>query len=84
MLPIYDNYTIIKQTEPNPVPLKIEYGSNLFDEDKNSYGKVFDAIVTSNSNLVAYYAIPPEYLAEDDDEEKYYSIIWNMFDGMVR
>jgi len=83
-LPIYDNYSIVKLTEPNPVPLKIEYGSNLFDDEKNNYGKVFDAIVTSNSNLVAYYAIPPEYLAEDDDENKYYSVIWNMFDGMVR
>lgn len=81
---IYDNYAIVKQTEPNPVPLKIEYGANLFDDDKKNYGKVFDAIVTSNSNLVAYYAIPPEYLAEEDDEEKYYSVVWNMFDGMVR
>lgn len=83
-LPIYDNYAFVKQTEPNPVPLKIEYGANLFDEDKTNYGKVFDAIVTSNSNLVAYYAIPPEYLAEDEDVEKYYSLIWNMFDGMVK
>ncbi|HOW29493.1 MAG TPA: hypothetical protein PK685_02365 [archaeon] len=83
-LPIYDNYAIVKLTEPNPVPLKIEYGSNLFDENKTSYGDVFDAIVTSNSNLVAYYAIPPEYLAEDNDDEKYYSVVWNMFDGMVR
>ena len=85
-LPIYDNYSIVKLTEPNPVPLKIEYGSNLFAEDDKTknYGDVFDAIVTSNSNLVAYYAIPPEYLAEEDDEEKYYSVIWNMFDGMVK
>jgi len=83
-LPIYDNYSIVTLTEPNPAPLMIEYGSNLFDEDKKSYGDVFYAIVVSNSNLVAYYAIPPEYLAEDEDKEKYYSIIENMFDGMVR
>jgi len=85
-LQIYDDYSIVKKTEPNPTPLMIEYGANLFDEtDKTkNYGKVFEGIVTSNSNLIAYYAIPPEYLAEDDDEEKYYSFVWNMFDGMVR
>ncbi len=82
-LPIYDNYSIVKLTEPNPVPLKIDYGSSLFDKKKYNYGDIFDAIVTSNSNRVAYYAIPPEYLAEPSDKEKYFSVIYNMFDGMV-
>jgi regulator of extracellular matrix RemA (YlzA/DUF370 family) len=83
-LSIYDNYAIINLVEPNPVPLKIDFGANLRDQNNTSYGDIFDAIVTSNSNRVAYYAIPPEYLAEErDGENKYLSIIYNMFDGMV-
>jgi hypothetical protein len=83
-LPIYDNYAIINLVEPNPVPLKIDFGASLHDQNNHSYGDIFDAIVTSNSNRVAYYAIPPEYLAEErDGENKYLSIIYNMFDGMV-
>lgn len=82
-LQIYDNYSIITQLEPNPVPLKIDFGANLRDANNTVYGDIFDAIVTSNSNRVAYYAIPPEYLAEETDKEKYFSIIYNMFDGMV-
>ncbi|HOZ35476.1 MAG TPA: hypothetical protein PLK55_00635 [archaeon] len=83
-LPISDNYSIVTLIEPNPVPLKIDFGANLRDTNNNGYGDIFDAIVTSNSNRVAYYAIPPEYLAEDKDgENKYFSIIYNMFEGMV-
>ncbi|HNW05746.1 MAG TPA: hypothetical protein PK655_00465 [archaeon] len=83
-LPIYDNYSIVTLIEPNPVPLKIDFGSNLRDTKNRAYGDIFDAIVTSNSNRVAYYAIPPEYLAEErDGDNKYYSIVYNMFEGMV-
>ncbi|MFA5746366.1 MAG: hypothetical protein WCX82_03325 [archaeon] len=82
-LQIYDNYSIVKLTEPNPVPLKVDYGSSLFNDKGKNFGDIFDVIVTSNSNLVAYYAIPPEYVAEPTDKDKYYSIVWNMFDGMV-
>jgi len=82
-LPIYDNYAIVKPTETNPTPLKIDFGAGLFDKKQKNYGTIFDAIITSNSNRVAYYAIPPEYLAEPADKDKYYSIIYNMFDGMV-
>lgn len=82
-LPIYDNYAIVTLLEPNPVPLKIDFGANLRDANNTGYGDIFEAIVTSNSNRVAYYAIPPEYLAEEKDKDKYYSIIYNMFDGMV-
>ena len=28
-LPIYDNYSIVTLIEPNPVPLKIDFGSIL-------------------------------------------------------
>lgn len=82
-LPIYDNYAIVTLLEPNPVPLKIDFGANLRDANNTGYGDIFEAIVTSNSNRVAYYAIPPEYLAEEKDKDKYYSVIYNMFDGMV-
>jgi len=83
-LQIYDNYSIVKTIDSrSPVPLKIDYSTNLFDNNQKSYGSVFPAIVTTNSNRVAYYAIPPEYLVEEDDKQKFISIISNMFDGMV-
>ena len=84
-LPIRDNFAIVEVIGNNAVPLKIDYGSKLFKDTNTSVGggDVFPAIVTSNSNKVAYYAIPPEYLSEDEDEDKYFSIIENMIDGMI-
>ena len=79
---IYDDYTIVKLIEPNPTPLKVDFGSNLIDNDSKNYGDIFPLIVTSHSNKVAYYAIPPEMLAEEDDAEKYYLIIENLVSGM--
>lgn len=83
-LQIYDNYSIVRIIDQkSPVPLKIDYSTNLFDDNQNNYGSVFPGIVTTNSNRVAYYALPPEYLVEENDKEKYISVISNMFDGMV-
>jgi hypothetical protein len=79
---IYDDYSIVKLIEPNPTPLKVDFGSNLIDNDGKNYGDIFPLIVTSHSNKVVYYAIPPEMLAEEEDEEKYYLIIENMVSGM--
>jgi hypothetical protein len=83
-LEIYDDYALVKVIESNPTPLKVDYGSNIIDNKTHKdYGNIFPLIVTSNSNRVAYYAIPPEYLCEDDDENKYLLIIENLIKGML-
>jgi hypothetical protein len=79
---VYDDYAIVKLIEPNDTPLKIDFGSGLIDDNSKNYGDVFPAIITSNSNRVAYYAIPPEYL--NKREERYQLIIENLVHGMLR
>jgi hypothetical protein len=83
-LPIYDNYCIVKLTASNPTPLKVDYGSNLINNDGKDFGSTFPMIITSNSNRVTYYAIPPELLNEETDDDKYLLIIENLIDGMFR
>jgi hypothetical protein len=85
-LEVKDNFAIVYLSKPMTTPLKLDYGSKLYDSNKVAQGSqdVFPLIVLSNSNKVAYYAMPPEYLIEDDDENKYYSIVENMLYGMLR
>ena len=61
--------------------------SNLFNSDHtNNYGSSFPIIVQSGlTGKIAYYAKPPEqYSAKINGEEQiYYSIIENMYYGML-
>ena len=81
-----DDFVIVKETQSQITPLKLDYGSNIYNDANKSYGdtEVFPLIVLSNSNRVAYYAMPPEYLVEDDDKEKFTSIVENIIDGMLK
>jgi hypothetical protein len=85
-LEIKDDFAIVETLRPMTIPLKLDYGSRLFEDDKIYYGSegVFPIIILSNSNRVAYYAIPPEYFVEEDDKAKYLSIIENMLYGLLR
>lgn len=85
-LEVKDNFSIVEVQKPMTIPLKIDYGSKMYIDKEHSIGdqNIFPVIVLSNSNRVAYYALPPEYLIEDDDPAKYYSIIENMLYGMLR
>ncbi len=85
-LEVRDDFAIIETLRPITTPLKLDYGSRLFSDQETSYGSdgVFPLIVLSNSNRVAYYALPPEYLIENDDEAKYYSIVENMLYGLLK
>lgn len=82
-LPIRDDFAIVTQITPNITPLKIDFGSKLVS-DKGTFEEVLPLIVISNANRVAYYALPPEYLAESDDKVKYTSIVENMINGMLK
>ena len=85
-LNVKDNFSIVKELSSNITPLKLDYGSKLFKNSTTavSDSSVFPLIVVSNSNRVAYYAMPPEYLVEPTDKKKYYSIIEDMIDGMLK
>jgi hypothetical protein len=85
-LNIKDNFSIVKGLSSHITPLKLDYGSILLKKDKTaiSNSMVFPLIIISNSNRLAYYAIPPEYLIESTDEKKYYSVIENMVDSMLK
>lgn len=87
-LPTKDDFAIVELLRPVVTPLKLDFGSNLYNNiDKDvSFGQngVFPLIVVSNSNRVVYYALPPEYLIEEDDETGYFSIIENIISGMLK
>ncbi|MEK6973111.1 MAG: hypothetical protein AABW72_03670 [archaeon] len=91
-----NNFSLVSIIGKNPstVVLSAEMGSNIFDESQNNYGNILPLIVlTSKSSIlnmnigenVAYYALPPEYYAYNllDDKHKYYSLIENLYYGML-
>ncbi len=82
-LMVYEDYSIVRLTEPNPTPLKVDFGSSMIDNNAKNHGQIFPVIITSNSNRVAYYAIPPEYLNLREGE-RYQLIIENLIEGMLR
>ncbi len=52
---------------------------------QTDYEKIIPIIVTSGyGERIAYYAIPPEQFVSPDQKEKYYSIIENLYLGMLK
>ncbi|MFH0954807.1 MAG: hypothetical protein V1777_01775 [Candidatus Micrarchaeota archaeon] len=65
--------------------LSLNWQSELIGNDRVGYGKIFPVIVTSGyGERVAYYAVPPEQFVEDYQPEKYYSLVENLYYGMLR
>lgn len=65
--------------------LSLDWQSHLIGTDKKDYGNTFPIIVTSGfGERVAYYAVPPEQFIDPALKEKYYSIIENMYYGMLK
>ncbi len=85
-LPNNNDFAIVETLSAGyEAPLKLDYGTKLFSENYNGgLGPVFPLIVISNNKKVIYYAIPPEYFIEPEDKDKYYSIIENMLDGILK
>jgi hypothetical protein len=55
------------------------------DSNRTDFGRNFPLIVTSGyGERVAYYAVPPEQFVEPDQPQKYYSIVENLYYGMLR
>ena len=68
--------------------LNVNYQSNLIGSDGEDYGRTFPIIIASAptgiGERVAYYAVPPENLVRPEMKEKFYSILENMYYGMLR
>lgn len=65
--------------------LSLDWLSELVSTSRIGYGRVFPVIVTSGyGERVAYYAVPPEQFVEDYQPEKYYSLVENLYYGMLR
>lgn len=81
------DFAIVKD-ESNSITkrvLTLDWFSNLVGENQVNYGRTFPLIVTSGyGERVAYYAVPPDQFVEDDLPEKYYSLVENIYYGMLR
>lgn len=65
--------------------LTLDWFSELIGQDQLNYGRTFPLITTSGyGERIAYYAVPPEQFVAEDLEEKYYSIVENVYYGMLR
>ncbi len=65
------------------------YPTGSTDKDKyaptRDYGTTFPIIVTSGyGERVAYYAVPPEQFVNPELKDKYFTIIENLYYGMLR
>ncbi len=65
--------------------LSLDWESNLITSAGVELGKTFPVIQTSGvGERVAYYAVPPEQFVADDLPEKYYTILENLYFGMIK
>lgn len=63
--------------------LSVETLSNVYGTGKENLGRTFPVIVTSGiGEKIAYYSLPPEQFT--CDPMKYFLIIENMYDGLLR
>lgn len=85
-LQMYGDFAIVEEGAGMSTRiLTVDYGSDLITKDNENLGNDFPVIVTSGvGEKVAYYAIPPEQFARPELEYKYYSLIENMYRGMLR
>lgn len=65
--------------------LSLDWKSNLVGKNQTDYGQDFPLIVTSGyGERVAYYAVPPDQFVSPEQPEKYYSLVENVYYGMLR
>ncbi len=70
---------------PSTRVLSLDWEGNLITKDNKNLGNSFAIIQTSGvGERVAYYAVPPEQFVAPDLSEKYYSILENMYYGMIK
>ncbi len=79
------NFAVVKPSGAagSTTPLSVDVGGAVKDSNGEDLGRVFPVIITRGGK-VAYYALPPEMFAHPDLEEKYYYILVNMYNGMLK
>jgi hypothetical protein len=94
-LPMYGDFTIVNETPKNVSTrvLTVETVSHIVSSEGKDYGNNFPLIITTTptsffgikfGERIAYYAVPPEQFVEPEQQEKYFSIIENMYYGMLQ
>ncbi len=85
-LPLKGNFSLIKEinTGANIRVLSVDYMTNINTVETGDLGSVLPIIIQSGiGGRIAYYAIPPESLVQEGTEQKYYSVIENMYLGIL-
>ncbi|MBI5884823.1 hypothetical protein HZB89_01865 [archaeon] len=84
-LQLHGDFSIVEDYGTGTRALSVDYQSALIDLNKGiSVGPVFPLIVQSGlGGKVAYYAVPPETFVKDSQKEKFYSIVQNMYLGIL-
>ena len=94
-LQFYGNFSIVEESSAKVSTrvLSIKTLTRVVDSEGKDYGNNFPAIVTTSPSSilgakfgerVAYYAVPPEQFVEPELEKKYFTIIENMYYGMLQ
>ncbi|MBS3057206.1 MAG: hypothetical protein J4415_01100 [Candidatus Diapherotrites archaeon] len=89
-LVLHGDFSIVEALDDATITnvLNVNYQSNLIGSDGEDYGRTFPIIIASAptgvGERVAYYAIPPENLVRPENKEKFYSILENMYYGMLK
>ncbi|MDO8624614.1 MAG: hypothetical protein Q7R47_00920 [Candidatus Diapherotrites archaeon] len=70
---------------PSTRVLTLDWESDLITKTGVNIGRVFPIIQTGGvGERVAYYAVPPEQFVAPDLPEKYYTILENVYYGMIK
>ncbi len=85
-LDFYGDFALVEQREGNNAKriLTLQYGSELLGLDNHKYGREFPMIITSGvGGKVVYYAAPLESYFAPDHPKKYYTLLEDMYKGML-
>jgi len=79
------DFAIVRDYGTGTRALSVDYESTIIDESKNIVeGPVFPLIIQSSvGGKIVYYAVPPETFVKETQTEKYYSIVQNMYLGIL-
>lgn len=86
-LPLRGDFAIVHSLDSvgSTRVMTLDWESNLIANDGVDYGRAFPMIQTRGvGERVAYYAVPPEQFVAPDLPEKYFSIVENMYFGMIK
>jgi len=81
------DYAIVRPIDdvPSTRVLTLDWEGNLITQDNRNLGNSFPMIQTGGvGDRVVYYAVPPEQFVAPDLPEKYWTIVEQMYFGMIK